>query len=84
MWAAHTKEHPFDFDFQLLELAEPLRLNENIQPVKIAHIEDMVVGKVITVTGWGNTDENVSKFLIKIFYNLKCSDVNSIRRWYVP
>ncbi|KAJ0171070.1 hypothetical protein K1T71_013269 [Dendrolimus kikuchii] len=57
-WAAKKKEHPFDFDFQLLELAEPLKFDANIQPVKVGHVEDMVVGKVITVTGWGNTEEN--------------------------
>lgn len=58
MWSAKKKDHPFDYDFQLLELAEPLKFDENIQPIKIAHIEDMVIGKVITVTGWGNTEEN--------------------------
>ncbi|XP_035458669.1 trypsin 5G1-like isoform X2 [Spodoptera frugiperda] len=58
MWTAKKKEHPFDYDFQLLELSEPLKFEENIQPIKIAHIEDMVIGKVITVTGWGNTEEN--------------------------
>ncbi|XP_028158544.1 trypsin-1-like [Ostrinia furnacalis] len=57
-WSASNKEHPFDYDFQLLELKEPLKFDENIQPVKIAHIEDMVIGKVVTVTGWGNTEEN--------------------------
>lgn len=60
MWAAKKKDHPFDYDFQLLELSEPLKFDENIQPIKLAHIEDMVIGKVITVTGWGNTEENVS------------------------
>ncbi|CAG9796180.1 unnamed protein product [Diatraea saccharalis] len=59
-WAAKNKEHPFDYDFQLLELREPLKFDENVQPIKIAHIQDMVIGKVITVTGWGNTEENVS------------------------
>ncbi|XP_026734111.1 trypsin 5G1-like isoform X2 [Trichoplusia ni] len=58
MWAAKKKDHPFDYDFQLLELSEPLKFDENIQPIKLAHIEDMVIGKVITVTGWGNTEEN--------------------------
>ncbi|KAJ8707371.1 hypothetical protein PYW08_010623 [Mythimna loreyi] len=58
MWTAKKKDHPFDYDFQLLELSEPLKFDENIQPIKIAHIEDMVIGKVITVTGWGNTEEN--------------------------
>uniref|UniRef100_D9HQ62 Vitamin K-dependent protein C n=1 Tax=Heliconius melpomene TaxID=34740 RepID=D9HQ62_HELME len=58
MWSSKNKEHPFDYDFQLLELAEALRLDENIQPVKIAHLEDMTIGKVVTVTGWGNTEEN--------------------------
>ncbi|KAJ2939469.1 hypothetical protein O0L34_g10900 [Tuta absoluta] len=57
-WSAKSKEHPFDFDFQILELMEPLQFSENIQPIKVAHIEDMVIGKVITVTGWGNTEEN--------------------------
>lgn len=60
MWSAKNKEHPFDFDFQLLELAEPLKFDDNIQPIKLAHIEDMVIGKIVTVTGWGNTEENVS------------------------
>lgn len=70
MWSAKKKDHPFDYDFQLLELAEPLKFDENIQPIKIAHIEDMVIGKVITVTGWGNTEENVSKRmkLVMILY----------------
>ncbi|XP_047540714.1 trypsin-1-like [Vanessa atalanta] len=58
MWSAKNKEHPFDYDFQLLELAAPLKLDENIQPVKIARLEDMVIGKIVTVTGWGNTEEN--------------------------
>ncbi|XP_045507552.1 trypsin 5G1-like [Colias croceus] len=58
MWTAKTKEHPFDFDFQLLELEESLKFDDHIQPIKLAHIEDMVIGKVITVTGWGNTEEN--------------------------
>lgn len=61
MWSAKKKDHPFDYDFQLLELSEPLKFDENIQSIKIAHIEDMVIGKVITVTGWGNTEENVSR-----------------------
>lgn len=61
LWSSKNKEHPFDYDFQLLELSETLKFGENIQPVKIAHIEDMVIGKVVTVTGWGNTEENVSK-----------------------
>lgn len=60
LWGAKNKEHPFDYDFQLLELAEPLSFDDNIQSLKIAHIEDMVVGKIITVTGWGNIEENVS------------------------
>ena len=60
LWSSKNKEHPFDYDFQLLELAEVLRFDENIQPVKIAHLEDMTIGKVVTVTGWGNTEENVS------------------------
>ncbi|XP_052745380.1 trypsin-1-like [Bicyclus anynana] len=58
MWSASAKEHPFDFDFQLLELEEPLKFGDNVQPVKVAHIEDMVIGKVVSVTGWGNTQEN--------------------------
>ncbi|VVC96374.1 trypsin-1-like [Leptidea sinapis] len=58
MWSHKSKEHPFDFDFQLLELGEPLKFDDHVQPIKIAHIEDMIVGKVITVTGWGNTEEN--------------------------
>ncbi|CAF4923967.1 unnamed protein product [Pieris macdunnoughi] len=58
LWGAKSKEHPFDFDFQLLELSEPLKFDENVQPIKVAHIEDMVIGKVVTVTGWGNTEEN--------------------------
>ncbi|XP_062532433.1 trypsin-1 [Bombyx mori] len=58
LWGAKNKEHPFDYDFQLLELAEPLSFDDNIQSLKIAHIEDMVVGKIITVTGWGNIEEN--------------------------
>ncbi|PZC79210.1 trypsin-1 isoform X1 [Helicoverpa armigera] len=58
MWSSKKKDHPFDYDFQLLELSEPLKFDENIQPIKIAHIEDMVIGKVVTVTGWGNTEEN--------------------------
>ncbi|KAL0859614.1 hypothetical protein ABMA27_010743, partial [Loxostege sticticalis] len=57
-WGSKSKDHPFDYDFQLLELKEPLKFDDNIQPVKIAHIEDMVIGKVVTVTGWGNTEEN--------------------------
>ncbi|CAK1546662.1 unnamed protein product [Leptosia nina] len=60
MWSpkAKSKEHPFDFDFQLIELAEALKFDDNVQPIKIAHIEDMTIGKVVTVTGWGNTEEN--------------------------
>ncbi|XP_068624740.1 trypsin-1-like [Battus philenor] len=58
MWLAKIKDHPFDYDFQLLELAEPLRFDDHVQPIKIAHIGDMVIGKIITVTGWGNTEEN--------------------------
>ncbi|XP_053619148.1 trypsin-2-like [Plodia interpunctella] len=58
MWGAANKEHPFDYDFQLLELEENLKLDNNVQPVKIGHIEDMTIGKVVTVTGWGNTEEN--------------------------
>ncbi|XP_052753013.1 trypsin-1-like [Galleria mellonella] len=58
IWGKKVKEHPFDYDFQLLELNENLKFDENVQPVKIAHIEDMVIGKVVTVTGWGNTEEN--------------------------
>ncbi|XP_037294455.1 trypsin 5G1-like, partial [Manduca sexta] len=58
LWSVKNKEHPFDYDFQLLELAEPLKFDDNVQPIKVAHIEDMVIGKVITVTGWGNTEEN--------------------------
>ncbi|CAH2060614.1 unnamed protein product, partial [Iphiclides podalirius] len=57
-WPAKDKEHPFDFDFQLLRLNEPLKFDEHVQPVKLARIEDMVIGKVISVTGWGNTEEN--------------------------
>lgn len=63
MWGASEKEHPFDFDFQLLKLKEPIKFNYNIQPIKLAHIEDMVIGKVITVTGWGNTVENASFYI---------------------
>ncbi|XP_045780218.1 trypsin-7-like isoform X2 [Maniola jurtina] len=58
LWAARDKAHPFDYDFQLLELGEDLKFDDNIQPMKLARIEDMVIGKVITVTGWGNTREN--------------------------
>ncbi|XP_013201030.1 trypsin-1-like [Amyelois transitella] len=58
MWGASNKDHPFDYDFQLLELNENLKFDSNVQPVKIAHIEDMTIGKVVTVTGWGNTEEN--------------------------
>ncbi|KAI8425770.1 hypothetical protein MSG28_011553 [Choristoneura fumiferana] len=57
-WGASSKQHPFDFDFQVLELMEELKYDENTRPVKVAHIEDMVLGKVVTVTGWGNTEEN--------------------------
>ncbi|CAG5037531.1 unnamed protein product [Parnassius apollo] len=57
-WSAVKKVHPFDYDFQLLELEGPLIFNDNVQPIKIAHIEDMVVGTVVSVTGWGNTEEN--------------------------
>ncbi|KAG7297132.1 hypothetical protein JYU34_020089 [Plutella xylostella] len=57
-WTAKPKLHEYDYDFQLLKLAHPLRFSENIQPVKVAHMEDMVVGKYVTVTGWGNTEEN--------------------------
>ncbi|XP_061724754.1 trypsin-1-like [Cydia pomonella] len=58
MWSANNKEHPFDYDFQVLELQQELNFDENTQPIKIARIEDMVVGKMVTVTGWGNTQEN--------------------------
>lgn len=60
LWSAKNKDHPFDYDYQLLELDEPLKYDENIQPIKIGRIEDMVVGKLVAVTGWGNTEENVS------------------------
>lgn len=68
MWSARNKDHPFDYDFQLLELADPLKFDDNIQAIKVAHIEDMVIGKVITVTGWGNTKENVSIVILKVHY----------------
>ncbi|XP_072946134.1 transmembrane protease serine 9-like [Epargyreus clarus] len=58
LWSAKKKDHPFDYDYQLLELSEPLKFDDNVQPIKIAHIEDMTIGKVVTVTGWGNTEEN--------------------------
>ncbi|XP_026317193.1 trypsin 5G1-like [Hyposmocoma kahamanoa] len=58
MWFGKSKEHPFDYDFQLLELPEPIKFDDNVQPIKVAHVEDMVIGKVISVTGWGNTEEN--------------------------
>lgn len=64
-WAAGVKEHPFDFDFQLLELGEILKFDENVQPIKLARQEDMVVGTLITVTGWGYTIENVSLYKIR-------------------
>lgn len=63
-WPASKKEHPFDFDFQLLELVDRLPLGDTIQPIKIAHLEDMVIGKVVTVTGWGNTEENVRTYFL--------------------
>lgn len=66
-WGASQKDHPFDFDFQLLEMEETLNFNENVQSIKIARLQDMVVGKVITVTGWGNTVENVSKYIFILF-----------------
>lgn len=65
MWYGKSKEHPFDYDFQLLELPEPIKFDDNVQPIKVAHIEDMVIGKVVSVTGWGNTEENVSSHFIK-------------------
>ncbi|XP_014358960.2 trypsin-7-like [Papilio machaon] len=58
LWSAKNKDHPFDYDFQLLELDEHLKFDENVQPIKIGRIEDMVVGKLVAVSGWGNTEEN--------------------------
>lgn len=60
MWASKIKDHPFDYDFQLVELAEPLVFNKNVQPIKVARNMDMVVGRIVAVTGWGNIKENVS------------------------
>ncbi|XP_041983582.1 trypsin-1-like [Aricia agestis] len=57
-WHNPKKEHPFDYDFQLLELYQDLTFEENIQPIKLGRIQDMIVGKILTVTGWGNTYEN--------------------------
>lgn len=79
LWGAKKKEHPFDYDFQLLELSEPLKFDENVQAIKIAHIEDMIIGKVITVTGWGNTEENVSKSHYYIVSNAWDIDFDIVR-----
>lgn len=77
MWYGKSKEHPFDYDFQLLELPEPMKFDDNVQSIKVAHIEDMVIGKVISVTGWGNTEENVSSqsVLLRFFKDLKRSKI---------
>ncbi|CAB3242661.1 unnamed protein product [Arctia plantaginis] len=57
-WLEKIKAHPFDYDYQLLKLNESLKFEENIQPIKIARMEDMIVGIIMTVTGWGHTSEN--------------------------
>lgn len=72
-WLEKLKDHPFDYDYQLLELSESLILEENIQPIKIARIEDMIVGSILAVTGWGHTFENVSSYL-----SINSSDLNRV------
>ena len=53
----HEKFNPFtdDFDFSLLQLAEPLTFGNTIQSIALAS-EDLIIedGVEVRVSGWGN------------------------------
>lgn len=54
-----------DFDFALLELAEPLNFSDTVQPVTLPEADyEIDDGKMCHVSGWGN-------IVLKIIINLE-------------
>ena len=46
-----------DYDFSLLELAEPLSLSNAIQPIDLPTDSDILTGgSLCMISGWGNTN----------------------------
>lgn len=51
--------YPIDYDFALLELAEPLNFTDKIQPIALPDADTVVEdGTLCTVSGWGKRVSN--------------------------
>lgn len=52
-----------DYDFSLLELAEPLNFNNRIQTIALPNATDLVEdGSICLVSGWGNYINHLTNF----------------------
>lgn len=70
-----------DFDYSLLELAEPIAFDANKQPIKLPDLKDEFMdGDLCFVTGWGNTQntdetrEWLRQAEVPLFNQELCSD----------
>lgn len=53
-------KYQFDYDFQLLKLEIPLKLNRLTNAIQLGSEDEVIAGTYATVTGWGSTYEEVS------------------------
>lgn len=73
-----------DYDYSLIELAEPLVFNATVQPIKLPRPFEFIRDQSLClVTGWGNTqNSNESRILLRgaevpIFNQRKCAKAYS-------
>ncbi|KAF5291622.1 hypothetical protein FQA39_LY14344 [Lamprigera yunnana] len=81
----HYTEFPPDNDVAVLILDQPLELNHEVQTIEISNDEDVPVGILATLTGWGVTEtgeraKHLQKLLVPRVEDNRCK--NSFGDWY--
>lgn len=49
----------YDYDLALVRLDKPLESAPNIQPICLPNSDELLTGKVATITGWGRLKEGI-------------------------
>ncbi|XP_073958831.1 trypsin-like [Choristoneura fumiferana] len=54
LWSSESKDHPHDFDYQLVLLEVPVPISAMARPIAIGTLEDIVPGHMVSISGWGH------------------------------
>lgn len=58
-WLLADKPHAHDFDYQLILLKDPIPVTASARPIAIGRPDEVAVGQLVAVSGWGHTKYKV-------------------------